>query len=69
MTNVEDIEVKIRDLTQQLDGRIPFLAHRGDTFGRRPEETEGEHWLRRLRGWVLVKGYDPVLWEKMVRGD
>ena len=69
MTNEDDIEGKITELTRQLDGRIPFPAHRGDAFGRRPDETEAQHWLRRLQGWILLKGYDPATWEKMTRGD
>lgn len=69
MTNEADIEEKITELTRQLDGRIPFPMHRGDTFGRQPEETEAQHWLRRLQDWVHVKKYNPGLWERMCRGD
>ena len=68
MNNKDDIERRISELESELGG-IPFLAHRGDSFGREPQETEALHWLRRLKAWRLLKSYAPDTWEKMLRGD
>ena len=68
MSSADDIERRIAELQSELRG-IPFLAHRGDFFGREPRETEAQHWLGRLEAWPLLKSYAPDTWEKMLRGD
>jgi hypothetical protein len=64
----QDLEAQITELEKQLEA-IPFLARRDDTFGRKPGETEAQHWLRQLQDCLSVKKTDPSLWDQIVRGD
>jgi hypothetical protein len=70
VTGNATIEDRIAELELAL-GELPFPMSRGDGNGpkRNSGETEAEHWLRRLEGWLHVKRSDPHLWGKMVRGD
>jgi len=69
-TGEATIEDRIGDLERAL-GETPFLMFRGDSNGpkRNADESEPEHWLRRLEEWLHVKRSNPSLWYKMVRGD
>jgi hypothetical protein len=70
ITRKPTIEDLIAELERSL-GSLPFPMYRGDAESakRKPDETEAEHWLGRLREWQFVKRSNPNLWNKMVRGD
>jgi hypothetical protein len=70
ITRKPTIEDFIAELERSL-GSLPFPMYRGDAESakRKPDDTEAEHWLGRLREWQFVKRSNPNLWNKMVRGD